>query len=265
MLGSPRQRRHSRGPRSAGRDILPLSLCLGLLLGYVLADRAPCGAPTAKPEHLINKAAFPAKWHFVSSDKNAKPAGTWTLDVTTDKDFPILKCTGKPHGYLRTKSKYKNFTLELEWMYPSDPDCNSGILIHSTNGNKVWPASIQVQLHRPKAGSIFPLKGASTTNQVKVMGLKLDIKKWHTCKIVSNEGSITVFINGKKVGEVNGCKPSEGYICLQSEGSEIYFRKLSITPATPAKKADPNAVAPNPPSKTTIPSAEKSAPRKKPA
>lgn len=228
------------------------SLGLGLLAALLSAVRAPAGSPVEKPENLISKSAFPAKWQYVSSEKGAKLAGTWTLDET-DKKNPFLKCTGKPHGYLRTKSKYGEFTLNLEWRYASDPNCNSGVLIHSANGNTIWPASIQVQLHRPEAGSIFPLKGARTTNQVKVTGLNLPVKVWHKCRIVSREQSITVYINGKKVGEVNGCKPAEGYICLQSEGSEIHFRNLTIAPITKKK---------SPPEKKTPPRKPKSPPAK---
>lgn len=201
----------------------------------------------AKTEDLLTAKAFPKLWKFVSSDKNAVLKTTWDLDKTPK--IPELKCTGKPPGYVRTVEKFTNFDLTLEWLYPGDEKCNSGILVYC-GADKVWPASVQVQLHRPFAGSIFPMKGATTAAAVNVKNPKLAIGTWHKCRILSKNGTITVWIDENKVGAVKNCKPSTGYIGLQSEGFPIKFRRFEITRLQTPKKAKPK---PKPGKKVTPP------------
>jgi len=35
-------------------------------------------------------------------------------------------------------------------------------------------------------------------------------------------------VNGEEVSGGTGCEPDRGYLCLESEGSPILFRKLRI-------------------------------------
>ncbi len=60
----------------------------------------------------------------------------------------IIRCTGKPDGYMRTENKYKNYRLHVEWRWPQTPG-NSGILLHMNEPDQVWPTCIECQL---KAG-----------------------------------------------------------------------------------------------------------------
>jgi len=213
---------------------------LMLLASAALGGNVPAAeaeVPSEAPEavSLLKPKSFSQGWVHYSADTSSQLSDTWTIDDKTDAKVPVLICTGKPAGYLRTSDAYENYELTLEWMYPDDPNCNSGVLVHAGK-DKIWPASIQVQLHRPFAGSIFPMKGAMTANRVERKDLKPDVGKWHRCRIQSRDGVITVWINDKKVGEVTGCQPAKGYIALQSEGSEIRFRKISLRELKPVKK-----------------------------
>ena len=140
----------------------------------------------------------------------------------------VLICTGQPSGYLRTRELYDNFEFSMEWRYPNFPHVNSGILIHTSGADKIWPRSIQVQLHRPMAGSIFPTGGARSANRIHVNHLKLPVNKWHKCIVTCKDGTVAVWINGEKAGEVTECDPRRGSIALQSEGQEIHFRRIMI-------------------------------------
>ena len=142
----------------------------------------------------------------------------------------MLICRGKPFGYIRTKKTYKNYELRLEWRYPKDPNSNSGVLVHTGKEDKIWPNAIQVQLHGPTAGSIFPSGDSKSENKLMVRDLSKPAGQWNTCLITAKDGRVTVVINGKKSGEVTGCKPSMGSILLQSEGAEVHFRKLILKP-----------------------------------
>jgi hypothetical protein len=37
-------------------------------------------------------------------------------------------------------------------------------------------------------------------------------------------------VNGKKVSEARGCRPTRGTIGFQSEGVEVHFRNIWLTP-----------------------------------
>lgn len=204
--------------------------------------------PLPEPEKLLNGGNFWDHWEYVSEEeKGANKNVTWRV-ISGAKDQPsILICSGKPYGYIRTKKTYENFRFSMEWMYPNDPNANSGILLFTAEPDKVWPKAFQVQLHRPEAGYVFPTPGSGAKSANKLSPttpLDLPVGKWHKCVLTCRQGSISVMINGVKLGEVTGCDPSKGAIALQSEGSEIHFRNLlvEIMPAEPeAPPKDPVA------------------------
>ena len=194
-------------------------------LRQVLAPKKPAPSPAA--ESLLDPKTFPKGWLHHTAQKNAPLAGTWKIDAS-DSKAPVLICVGKPAGYLRTVKIYENFELRLEWKYPRNPNGNSGVLIHTSGEDKIWPRSIQVQLHGPVAGSIFPSGGAQSDNKVEAKGLSRGVNEWNTCVITSKNGTISVEINGRKAGTLTGCNPKKGCIALQSEGSEVHFRNMQI-------------------------------------
>lgn len=180
---------------------------------------------------------FPKGWLHFSSEAATALNATWQIMRETDaaKD-PILICLGKPDGYIRTEKEYENFELSLEWKYPTDPNGNSGILLYTIEKDMIWPKSVQVQLHRPTAGSVFPSSGAKLDHPLPAKDLSRPVNEWNECLISSVDGKLTVSINGHKVGDVTGCMPQKGCVGLQSEGSLIHFRKISIKPLGPPEK-----------------------------
>lgn len=182
---------------------------------------------TVKFQELFVPEEFPKGWFYFAAEDGPKLETTWksAKDPTTGET--ILQCLGKPYGYLRTLEVFDNYEFGLKWRFPSDPNGNSGILLH-TEDDRIWPKSIQVQLHRPKAGSVFPSGEATSDNQLAAKDLSKPLNEWNECIIRCVEGTISVEINKKKVGEVTGCKPNKGRIALQSEGSEIHFQQIRI-------------------------------------
>lgn len=164
-------------------------------------------------------------WKSVSADASADAENTW---VVTDG---LLRCSGKPNGYLRTSEQFRNFILKLEWRYTNEKDGNnSGVLLHCQEPDGVWPSSIQVQLHNPEAGSIYAFGESKADNEAPVKGKAKQVGEWNSLEMICQDGRITVVLNGEKVGEVTGATPDKGYIGLQSEGAEIHFRKILIKP-----------------------------------
>lgn len=192
------------------------------------AKKAIAKQPEPKWVELINPKTFPKGWAHKSGKGGTTLKDTWTVDVPA-KDDPVLICTGKPAGYLRTVTEYEDFELTIEWKY-INPACNSGILLNIAGMDKVWPAAIQMQLHQPTAGSIIKTRDPKSKlpHDKVITNVKLETGKWHSCKIRSDRGTITVWINGTQVNEVKNFAPKKGFIGLQSEDSEIHFRRLRI-------------------------------------
>lgn len=176
------------------------------------------------------------KWVFFSAERSAREA-TWHVEKGATPAETELVCLGLPYGYLRSVEEYEDFEFGLEWRYPKDPNGNSGLLIHTVGEDKIWPKSVQIQLHAPAAGSIFPTGGAMTDNTGAAMGLSKPVNEWNTCVVSCRQGKVTAEINGSKVGEVTGCLPSRGRLCLQSEGAEVHFRRIWIRPLPLANAA----------------------------
>lgn len=183
---------------------------------------------------------FPKGWVHFSAEAASPLNATWQLQREAEplkdpKDL-VLICLGKVDGYIRTEKEYQDFELSLEWKYPTDPNGNSGILLYTIEKDMIWPKSVQVQLHRPTAGSVFPSNGAKVDNPLPAKDLSRAVNVWNECVIVSVDGKVTVSMNGHKVGEVTGCMPNKGCVGLQSEGSEIHFRKIAIKALAPQEK-----------------------------
>jgi hypothetical protein len=172
---------------------------------------------------------FLKQWKIYNSGPAVDAGGVWKIIRETPDGEPVLVCLGEPKGFAFTISQYSDFELTLEWKYPKDANGNSGVLLYTQNEPRIWPTCVQVQLHQPKAGSIFPSGDATTDNTRDAdPDLARPVNTWNECKIVSRGGRLSVDINGKKAGEISGAKPAAGSIALQSEGSEVHFRRIRL-------------------------------------
>ena len=93
---------------------------------------------------------------FSSSPMPDTPVWKVIREGSGDNEELILVCSGEPKGFLYTTEACSEFELTLEWKYPEDADGNSGVLVYTQDEPRLWPTSMQVQLHQPKAGSVFP-------------------------------------------------------------------------------------------------------------
>lgn len=63
---------------------------------------------------------------------------------------------------------------------------------------------------------------------------KHDIEKpvgeWNTMEVVAFGDKVDIFLNGKLVNQAFDVKPSKGRIQIQSEGAEMFVRKVELTP-----------------------------------
>ena len=180
-----------------------------------------------------------SNWNFVV-DKNSVPAD----QVYSVKDG-VIHIVGNPFGYMYTKDKYSNYKLHVEWRWPNGEEkANSGIFILIEEPKNPFPNGIECQLCAGKVGD-FVLLGGSDLAEFqnkpgtkrpafpvvyrKVADVEKEVGEWNEAIIYVKEGVITVYING--INQNTGTnKIKEGYIGLQSEGKEIEFRNVTVTP-----------------------------------
>ena len=104
----------------------------------------------ANPIELFNGRDL-AGWTYHLDDPKVKMDGVWNV-----KDG-VLRCTGKPTGYLVTKKNdYENYVLSVEWRWP-DKGGNNGVLVHVTTPSAlgVWPKCLEIQLGSGDAGDLW--------------------------------------------------------------------------------------------------------------
>jgi hypothetical protein len=215
-----------------------LALSGGLALAALLV--APAQADDKKGESikLFNGKNFEGWKFFVDPRaKDAKPDEAWSVQNET------IVCKGKPAGYIITEREYENYLLELEWKWGEKPG-NSGVLLHASGPDKIWPKSAEAQLMSGNAGDIW------------LIGFKMDVDKgrqdpkvdrhyfridrerkvekpigeWNKYEITCKGDTIRLVINGTFVNEGKNAELSKGKIVLQSEGAEIHFRNIRLTP-----------------------------------
>ena len=159
-------------------------------------------------------------------------------ETFTVKDGMIV-CTGIPTGVMRTDKMYENFILELEWKHTQQGG-NAGLFIYSdaiTAPGKPFTRSVEVQIMDGDNGDMFAIHGATLTPRVvNPKGMRSSpweernhpAGQWNKYVVESQDGVLTLSVNGKVVNRVFHCNPRKGYICLESEGSLIYFRNIRI-------------------------------------
>lgn len=61
------------------------------------------------------------------------------------------------------------------------------------------------------------------------------IGEWNTLECIAKGDEITIYLNGTLVNHAYQVKPSKGRIQIQSEGAEIFFRKVVLEPLSKTK------------------------------
>ncbi len=166
--------------------------------------------------------------------------GAKVEDVWYVKDG-VLISKGRPIGYIRTKAKYTNYILELEWRFnPEKGPGNSGVLLRQIGPDKVWPKSVEAQLMHRNAGDFwnidkFQMKvDPARTKGRRTVKMKPSNEKplgqWNHYRIVVDGDRIELYVNGELQNVATNVAEVPGHICLQSEGAEIHFRNIVLTP-----------------------------------
>jgi hypothetical protein len=74
----------------------------------------------------------------------------------------------------------------------------------------------------------FPPVAPNGTRSFPSKRLSKGVNEWNHYYIKAVDGVIRLSVNGEEVSGGKECHPSEGYVCLESEGSPVDFRGLKI-------------------------------------
>jgi hypothetical protein len=160
----------------------------------------------------------------------------------------LIVISGKPTGVMRTERMYENYIVELDWMHLKKGG-NSGFFIHSgalpvkgqpfTKGHEIQV----LDGDDPKGqwtghGDVFSIHGATfvpdrphPAGWMRCLPSEKrahPVGQWNHYRIVVNDGTVKLEVNGKEVSGGTMCNPRKGYLCLESEGAPCHMRNLRI-------------------------------------
>jgi len=215
--------------------LLCLLFAVSVLITPVLAsDVAEAVVPQEKTM-LWNGRDF-AGWKRFLPDASRNVDDTWSVGGG------LLRCTGRPAGYLRTETAYADYHLHVEWRWPAKPG-NNGVLIHTNGPDQVWPKSLECQLASGNAGDFWVIgglefaehaKGGDRVKGRRTVKLKDSSEKtpgeWNEYDIICKDDWVVVLVNGVLQNVATGCSAKSGKISLQSEGAPIEYRNIWVEP-----------------------------------
>jgi hypothetical protein len=198
---------------------------------------------------------------------NGRDLTGWSVDVpAADSNVRLrspflvrngmLVSLGEPRGHLLTDASYRDYRLEAEYRFPGKPG-NAGILVHASTPRalyKMFPRSIEVQMESGNAGDFWciledirvpdmerrrgpPAEWGTTEGKARrILNLTDNSEKpvgeWNTMVIEAVGRSVRVWVNGDLVNDGTDATVDHGRLALQSEGSEVEFRKITLNPIT---------------------------------
>jgi len=172
----------------------------------------------------------------------------------------VIHCTGKPVGVLRTIKEYTNFELVAQWKHLQNAG-NSGIFVWAEPDSMKelprgkFPKCLELQVldHGYKEqyektgkradwfttnGDLIPVNGFKMnpfepkspdgSRSFPRKNLSRGFNQWNHYYVRAINGEVRLWVNGEEVSGAADCKPSSGYVCLESEGAPIDFKDLRI-------------------------------------
>ncbi|MGO8701260.1 MAG: DUF1080 domain-containing protein [Limisphaerales bacterium] len=218
--------------------LLPLALCLA---GAGCRSSANSGR-----EELVLDTCERITNAFRGFHRDSFPVGYWTCE-----DGVLRSIAGKRIDLI-TREKFEDFDLQLDWKLA--PGGNSGIFIGVTEATaETYWSGPEMQINddvvnpdgqNPKtsAGALYDLIAPNEKKRVHPTG------QYNHARVLSRAGHLEYWLNGEKIVEYDWDSPAmrdlinaskfkdapffmknrDGFIGLQSEGDEVWFRNIRI-------------------------------------
>ena len=217
----------------------PLFTCFALAcsLNAVAGEMSIKAEPVrpAQKIQLFNGKDLAGWTKVITAEPGSNPDTTWAV---VDG---VIRCTGKPFGYLATQQCYADFKLHVDYRwYGTTEQMNSGVFVFKTGPDSFFlPKAIETQLKKGSAGD-FVLLSQATVNGLdnpKVRSVKklADSSEkpdgeWNSVDIVVKGHTIQSSINGVLQNTGKDAYTDAGQICLQSEGGQVEFKNVTLEP-----------------------------------
>jgi hypothetical protein len=174
-----------------------------------------------------------------SIDPRTDPKGVFKVEDG------MIHVSGEEFGCLTTDKEFENYhlTIEFQWgtkRWPPRETAvrDSGVLLHCVGPDKVWTKSIECQIQEHDCGDFWLVSGTTILVDGKLEKIRAIKKKdaekpsgeWNTIEVICDGDKITNIVNGVVVNEGIEASVTRGKILLQSEGAEVFFRKVEIEP-----------------------------------
>jgi hypothetical protein len=172
-----------------------------------------------------------------------------------------IRVSGAEYAYFSTKDEYENYYLRVEfrWGQKTHPPRienarDSGVLFHASGPDKIWPRSIEFQMIEGGTGDIILVDGTSLTvkGETRSKGrfdrfgkgpwkdvvnyrdpageVEKPLGRWNVLELWAEGDRVRLHVNGKLVNEGVNASVRRGKILFQSEGAEVFFRKIELRP-----------------------------------
>jgi type 1 glutamine amidotransferase len=152
-----------------------------------------------------------------------------------------LVCRGSHFSYLVSAETYEDFVLELEqrWSPVSRQAGKASVLVFMQGDDGFYPQNLEVRLAHRELGSIwaheeFPYEPHPTRTLApitrEIEDADAPVGEWNLIVVRAQDGRLTVHANGVLVNELDGVGGLPGHVALVSDGPEVWFRNVVLTP-----------------------------------
>lgn len=175
---------------------------------------------------------------------NGKDLEGWTARAEVEKLEAVdgeIHLLSKNNVWVVSDRSMKDFEVELEILLPEDAvemKLNTGLAFR-LSGESGKPKGYQCEIEAPSPGQnggvygiglggwLYPPKGEEGAFKNEIEGVVND-GEWNTYKVVCQGPSITTYVNGKKISEIEDGQQLEGYFGIQhhGKGGMIRFRNV---------------------------------------
>jgi hypothetical protein len=236
--------------------LVPACVCVIALVGATVGGGAAQNLP-ASPRAFIDGTG--PGWKTLTETDFAGVNGnadTWTWKES------LLVSTGMPIGVLRTRQKYTNFAMVVEWRHLKAAG-NSGVFVWvpeqalaQLKPGVLPDYGIEVQMldhafrdqYEKQSGrkgdwftthgdifavgksklTPFPPLSPNGSRSFPRKELSRGVGEWNHYYVRGINGELRLWVNGEEVSGGSGADPRTGYLCLEAEGSPVEFKNVRV-------------------------------------
>ena len=179
----------------------------------------------------------------------------------------VIHVSGQDMGFIITKQTFHRFYLRADFKWGegtfgerAGQARDSGILYNIQGEQKVWPRSIEFQIKEGETGDFWLTDGAALTGadgkrvtgppgsavnighidkgpETNIVGFRNtsgEFEKphgeWNTLELVVDDQTVRQYVNGTLANVGTDPFPKDGKVLFQSEGAEVFFRNIQLSP-----------------------------------